>query len=191
MVIGYLISVVLGIFLGLTIARFKYLTENLSSMILGLQTLPSICWLPFALLWYGPNESAIIFLIAIGSTFAITLATLSGIQNVNPIFIRAGKTLGAKGFRAYKDIIIPASLPILIAGLKQGWAFAWRGLMAGEMISATRGLGQVLMAGREWGGISQVVAVMVVIIFLGLTIDKLVFSNIEANIRFRWGLNKT
>lgn len=190
LLVGFFISLVLGISIGLVVVRYKYLDENLSAMILGLQTLPSICWLPFALLWYGPNESAIIFVIAIGSTFAITLATLGGIKNVNPLYLRAAKTLGAQGIKGYWSVVIPAALPALITGMKQGWAFAWRGLMAGEMLSATKGLGQVLMVGREFGGISQVVAVMVVIIILGLTVDKLLFNNVECNIRHRWGLDR-
>lgn len=187
---GFMISVVLGTILGLVVVRSKYLDENFSAMILGMQTLPSICWLPFAILWYGPNEEAIIFVIAIGSTFAITLATLSGIKNVSPLYLRAARTLGAKGVKGYWNVVLPAALPALVAGMKQGWAFAWRGLMAGEMLTATKGLGQVLTAGRDWGGISQVAAVMVVIIILGLAVDKFIFHQVESNIRHRWGLDR-
>lgn len=189
--LGFGISLILGTVLGLIVVRSKYLDENFSAMILGLQTLPSICWLPFAILWYGPNEGAIIFVIAIGSTFAITLATMSGIKNVNPLYLRAAQTMGAKGVKGYWNVVLPAALPALVSGMKQGWAFAWRGLMAGEMLSATKGLGQVLMAGRDWGGISQVAAVMVIIIMLGLLVDKAVFHRMESNIRYRWGLDRT
>ncbi|MDK2810199.1 MAG: sulfonate transport system permease protein [Petroclostridium sp.] len=187
---GYLISLVIGVILGLMIVRFKYIDENLSSLIVGLQTLPNICWLPFAILWYGLNESAIIFVIAIGSTFAITIAIESGIKNVNPLYIRAAKTMGARGIKTYWNIIIPAALPSIISGMKQGWSFAWRALMAGEMMSASIGLGQVLMMGRELADISQVMAVMIVIIILGLIVDKLFFGRIESNIRYRWGLDR-
>ena len=187
---GYFVSVVIGVVTGLTIVRFKYIDENLSALILGLQTLPSICWLPFAILWYGLNESAIIFVIAVGSAFAITIAIESGIKNVSPIYIRAAKTMGAKGFKIYWNVIIPAALPNIISGLKQGWSFAWRALMAGEMLSATKGLGQVLMMGRDLEDISQVMAVMIVIIVLGLVADKLIFGRIESNIRHRWGLDR-
>ena len=190
LIVGYMISIVLGTAIGLTIVRFKILDENISPLILGLQTLPSICWLPFAILWYGLNESAIIFVIAIGSTFAVSMAIESGIKNVNPLFIRAAKTMGASGVKIYWNVIIPASLPNVISGLKQGWSFAWRALMAGEMMSATKGLGQVLMVGRDLADISQVMAVMVVIVILGVTVDKLIFSRVESNIRQRWGLNK-
>ena len=189
-VIGYFISMVIGITLGLSLVRFKYLDEQVSSLILGLQTLPSICWLPFAVLWYGLNESAIIFVIAVGSAFAVAIAIESGMKNVNPLFIRAARTLGASGLKIYWHVIIPASLPSVISGLKQGWSFAWRALMAGEMLLATKGLGQVLMIGRDLSDISQVVAIMIVIVILGVAVDKFVFGRIEASIRHKWGLDR-
>ena len=188
--LGYLLSIILGIVVGLGIVRFKYLDENISPLILGLQTLPSICWLPFSILWFGLNESAIIFVITVGSTFAVSIAIESGMKNINPLFVRAAKTMGAKGFSLYWNVIIPASLPSIISGLKQGWSFAWRALMAGEMISATKGLGQVLMVGRDLADISQVMAIMMVIVILGVAVDKLIFGKMEINIRQRWGLDK-
>jgi len=188
--VGYSISVMIGVTIGLIIVRFKYIDENFSSLVMGLQTLPSICWLPFSILWFGLNESAIIFVIAIGSTFAISIAIESGIKNIDPLYVRAARTMGAKGFKLYRNVIIPAALPNAISGMKQGWSFAWRALMAGEMLSATKGLGQVLMVGRDLADISQVMAVMIVIILLGLVIDKLVFGRIESSIRHRWGLDR-
>lgn len=186
--IGYFTSIVIGSFIGILIVSFKYLDNHLSPLILGLQTLPSICWLPFAILWFGLNENAITFVIAIGSTFAIAMSIESGIKNVNPIIIRAARTMGASRYKLYRHVIIPAALPNIVTGLKQAWSFAWRALMAGEMLTATKGLGQVLMWGRDLADISQVMCVMVVIIMLGLLVDKLVFSAIEKNIRYRWGL---
>jgi NitT/TauT family transport system permease protein len=188
--LGYILSIIIGIVVGLAIVRFKYLDENVSPLILGLQTLPSICWLPFSILWFGLNESAIIFVITIGSTFAVSIAIESGMKNINPLFVRAAKTMGAKGFSLYWNVIIPASLPSIISGLKQGWSFAWRALMAGEMISATKGLGQVLMVGRDLADISQVMAIMIVIVVLGVAVDKLIFGKVEINIRQKWGLDK-
>ena len=185
---GYLVSLIIGLALGLLIVRYKYLDENFSALILGLQTLPSICWLPFAILWFGLNEKSIIFVIAVGSIFAIAMATEAGIKNVNPIYVKAASTMGAKGFKLYWNVVIPSALPSIVAGMKQGWSFAWRGLMAGEMLSATKGLGQVLMVGRDLADISQVMAVMVVIIILGLTFDKFIFGKLEENIRYRCGL---
>jgi len=189
-IVGYLLSIFIGTFVGLAILRFKYLDEHMSPLILGLQTLPSICWLPFSILWYGLNESAIIFVITIGSTFAVAIAIESGMKNINPLFVRAAKTMGATGVALYWNVIIPASLPSIISGLKQGWSFAWRALMAGEMMSATKGLGQVLMVGRELTDISQVMAIMLVIVVLGVAVDKLIFSKVEQTIRQKWGLDK-
>lgn len=190
-IIGYSIALFLGMLLALTMLRFDYLSENLSPLILGLQTLPSICWLPFAILWFGLKESSIIFVIAIGSTFAIAIATESGIKNISPLYLRAAKTMGAKGLKAYWNVILPAALPTIVSGMKQGWSFAWRALMAGEMLSATTGLGQVLMVGRDLADINQVVAVMVIIIVLGLAVDKLLFERIEKSLRYKWGLDRT
>lgn len=188
LIIGYLLSVVIGLALGLFIVRYKYLGQNIKSLLLGLQTLPSICWLPFAILWYGLSEKTIIFVIAMGSIFAISIATEGAINNVYPLYIKSAKTMGAKGMKLYLNVVVPASLPSIVAGLKQGWSFAWRALMAGEMLVATRGLGQVLMIGRDLADISQVLAVMIVIIAIGLLLDNVVFGRVEANIRQKWGL---
>ncbi|MBN2285010.1 MAG: ABC transporter permease [Tissierellales bacterium] len=186
--IGYTTSIGIGTLIGVLMVSFKFLDKHLSSLVLGLQTLPSICWLPFAILWFGLNENAITFVIAIGSTFAIAMSIESGIKNVNPLFIRAARTMGSKGYKLYRTVIIPAAMPNIVMGLKQAWSFAWRALMAGEMLTATKGLGQVLMWGRDLADISQVMGVMIVIIILGLVVDKLVFSAVEKNIRHKWGL---
>lgn len=187
-IMGYGISIAIGLILGLFIVKFKYIDENLTPLILGVQTLPSICWLPFAILWYGLNESSIIFVIVIGSVFSIAISVESSIKNINPIYIRAARTLGAKGWKIYSDVILPASLPGIVSGLKQGWSFAWRALMAGEMLSTTTGLGQILMMGRDLADISQVMAVMLVIIVLGLIVEKFIFGKVEKSVRHRWGM---
>lgn len=188
MLMGYSISLVIGILLGFLLSHFKSIGESFNGLILGLQTLPSICWIPFAILWFGLNESAILFVIAIGAIFSIAMATEMGIRNVNPIYLKAGKNMGARGAKLYFNVIIPASLPSIVSGMKQGWSFSWRGLMAGEMLSSSKGLGQVLMSGRDLADINQVTMVMVLIIIIGFSIDKLVFGNIENKIREVWGL---
>lgn len=188
--IGYFISIVVGLLLGLIAARFKYLESSLSSLFLGLQTLPNVCWIPFAILWYGLNESAIIFVVAIGSTFSVAISVESGIKNINPIYIKVARTMGSKGYSLYKEIIYPAAFPNVISGMKQGWSFAWRALMAGEMLSASIGLGQLLMMGREVFDMSQVIAIMLVIIAIGVTVDRLVFGRLESRVRYRWGLQQ-
>lgn len=189
LVSGYFISLFFGITIGLLVVKYKYIDENFKSLILGLQTLPSIVWLPFAVLWFGLNENAITFVIAIGSTFAIAISTESGIKNIDPLYIKAARTLGAKMLKLYFYVIIPAVLPYLISGMKQGWSFAWRALMAGEMLIGTKGLGHVLMIGRDLGDITQVVAVMIIIIILGIIFDKFIFGRIEDDIRYKWGFN--
>ena len=188
--LGYSLSILFGSLIGLIMIISKSFGEHISSLILGLQTLPSICWLPFSILWFGLNEKAIIFVIVIGSTFAIAISIESGIKNVNPLYIKAGITMGARKSKLYRYIILPAALPNIITGLKQAWSFAWRALMAGEMLMATKGLGQILMWGRDLADISQVVAVMIIIIVLGLIVDKYVFSYIEEKILLKWGLLK-
>ncbi|GAB4261576.1 MULTISPECIES: ABC transporter permease [Thermincola] len=187
---GYFISLVIGLTLGLTVVRVRYLDENLSPLLLGLQTLPSICWLPLAILWFGIGEDSIIFVIAIGSIFSISMAAVSGIKNVPPLYMRVAKTMGAKGLKAYTTVVIPAALPSIISGMKQGWSFAWRALMAGEMLSPKDGLGYALTVGRDLADMNQVVSVMIIIIVLGLVIDKLIFGRLESSIRYRWGLDR-
>lgn len=191
MLIGYLVAAILGVVVGLAIVKSEFLDKNLRPLILGFQTLPSVCWLPFAILWYGLSEKAIIFVTAIGSIFSITLAVESGIKNVNPLYIKAAKTMGATGLRLYLNVIFPASLPFVISGMKQGWSFAFRALMAGEMLFATKGLGQVLMVGRDLADMSQVISVMIVTIVFGLVIEKAIFGPLENQIRIRWGLKNT
>ncbi len=189
-VAGYLLSMVFGVALGLLTVRFKEFGRQMSSFIMGLQTLPSICWIPFAILWFGIGESAILFVIVVGSAFSIATAVQDGIRNINPIYLRAARTMGSSGFGYYRDIVFPASLPTLISGLKQGWSFAWRALMAGEMLAATKGVGVILMQGRDFADINQVMAMMIVIVALGLLIDKLVFGRAERAVRRKWGLDR-
>ncbi|TLM98117.1 ABC transporter permease [bacterium] len=187
---GYLIALTLGLPLGILIARVKFFKNTAGSLIAGLQPLPSICWLPLAVLWIGLNENAIIFIILIGATFSITTATEAGVRNVPPLFVRAARTMGAKGWRIYGDVLLPAALPTIITGMKLAWAFAWRALMAGELLSSGVGLGQVLMYGRDLADMSMVIAVMIIIAVLGQLIDRLFFSNMEQKVRRKWGLER-
>lgn len=176
---GFLISVAAGILFGILIIQSEYLARNLKPLLLGIQTLPSICWVPFAILWFGLKESAIIFVVVMGSVFSISLSVESGIKEVPPIYIKAAKTMGVSQGRMYTKVIFPAALPSFVAGLKQAWSFAWRALMSGEVMSASVGLGYTLMMGRDLADINQVMTVMLVIILIGIVIDKGIFSNIE------------
>lgn len=189
--IGYGISIGIGVSLGLLIGRFRIFDETLGSLISGLQTLPTICWLPLSLLWFGLNDMAIIFLVFMGAVLSIATGTDSGVKNVPPLYIRAAKTMGARRWKLYFEVIIPAALPHIIIGMKQGWSFAWRSLMAGELLIVCLGLGHLMMIGRELNDMSQVIAVMLVIIMIGILVDRLFFLKVERRIRERWGLVKS
>ncbi len=186
--IGFGISAVVGMTLGLAIGRIRLLDETIGSLVLGLQALPSICWLPLALLWFGLSETAILFVVVMGALLSITLATEAGVKNTPPLYLRAARNLGARGWRLYALVILPAALPAIITGMKLGWSFAWRSLMAGELLYVSLGLGQLLMMGRDLNDMSQVVAVMLVIIAIGLAVDRLIFAPLESRVRERWGL---
>lgn len=190
LLIGYLISLVLGLFLGLFLFRWKILDETLGSLILGLQTLPSICWMPLALLWFGLNDRAIIFVIVIGSVLSMTLSTKTAISHVPALWVRAARTMGARGWMLQSRVVFPAAFPALLEGMKQGWSFAWRSLMGGELLFVTFGLGHLMNMGRELNDMGQVVAVMVVIVCLGLITERLVFSVIEQKVVKLWGFKR-
>lgn len=185
---GFAISVVIGVIFGILILRSKFLARNLKPLILGVQTLPSICWVPFAILWFGLGESAIIFVVVMGSAFSISLAVEGAIRNIPPIYTKAAKTMGVSSSFMYQKVIFPAALPALLSGLKQGWSFAWRALMSGEVMSAVTGLGYTLMVGRDLADINQVMTIILVIIFLGIIIDKGIFSTWEHRVLKKRGL---
>jgi NitT/TauT family transport system permease protein len=175
MLVGYGLSVVLGMILGLGIASSKFLEETVGGLLVSLQSLPSICWLPIAVLWFGLTEKAILFVVVMGSLLSVTISMETGRKQLPKIYSMAGRNLGAKGMRLFFHVTLPASLPYIVTGLKQGWAFAWRSLISGEMIFVSLGLGQLLMMGRDLNDMSQVIAVMILIIALGYLVDGLVF----------------
>ena len=188
--IGFAISLIIGIILGVIITKFHYLSTNLKPLILGIQTLPSICWVPFAILWFGLTEQAIIFVVVMGSAFSIALTIESAIKNIPPLYIKAAKTMGTPTTMLYTKVIFPAALPAFVAGLKQAWSFAWRALMSGEVMSASVGLGYTLMLGRNLADINQVMTIMLIILLLGIVMDKGIFSNMENHILKKRGLIK-
>lgn len=186
--VGFGIAIIIGVFLGILIIQSRYLERNLKPVLLGIQTLPSICWVPFAILWFGLNESAIIFVVTMGSAFGIAIGVESAVKNVPPYYIRAAQTMGITKSKLYRKVIFPAILPSLIGTLKQGWSMAWRALMSGEVMSASVGLGYTLMIGRDLADINQVMTVMIVIILIGIVIDKGIFSTWENSILRKRGL---
>ncbi len=186
--IGYAISVVLGMVLGLGVASSKFLEETMGGLLVSLQSLPSICWWPLALLWFGLSQNAILFVVIMGSLLSVTLAMEDGRKQMPKIYSMAGRNLGATGFQLFLHVLLPASLPFVVSGLKQGWAFAWRSLITAEMLYLSLGLGQVLMMGRDLNDMSAVIAVMILIVAIGYVIDGIVFKSIERHLQRKWGL---
>ena len=189
--IGYSISVAIGILLGLLLASSEFLEQTLGGLVVSLQSLPSICWLPIAVLWFGLSEKAILFVVIMGSVLSVTMSMEAGRKQMPKIYTLAGRNLGARGLKLFLYVLFPASLPYLVTGLKHGWAFAWRSLIAGEMIFVTLGLGQLLMMGRDLNDMSQVLAVMILIVAIGYIVDGLMFKTMEKKLQYRWGLSPT
>ena len=150
--------------------------------------MPSICWLPLGILWFGLTDAAILLVIILGSLFSMTIATEDGIKHISPIYVKAARTMGSGGFGLYWGVVLPAALPSIVSGLKQGWSFAWRSLMAGELLFVSLGLGHLLQMGRELNDVARVFAVMTVIVAIGLFVDSFVFGAVQKKIRIRWGL---
>jgi NitT/TauT family transport system permease protein len=181
--IGYATAVAIGVVLGILVARVAVLRKAIGSAILGLQSMPSIVWFPLAILLFGLNETAIFFVVILGAAPAIAGGLLSGVDHVQPILVRVGLNL-------YRYVILPAALPSFVGGLKQGWAFAWRSLMAGEIIGIVGhqvSLGQQIQFARDFSDTEQLLAIIVVIFVIGVMIDSL-FGIVDRGIRRRWGL---
>ncbi|HVS50441.1 MAG TPA: ABC transporter permease [Candidatus Dormibacteraeota bacterium] len=188
--IGYAIAVAIGSAFGILVARVAVLRKAIGSAILGLQSMPSIAWFPLAILLFGLNETAIFFVVVLGAAPAIAGGLLSGVDHVQPLLVRVGHVMGARGLSLYRYVILPAALPSFIGGLKQGWAFAWRSLMAGEIINIVGhqvSLGQQIQFARDFADAEQLLAIIVVIFVIGVVIDSL-FGILDRGIRRRWGL---
>ena len=193
LMLGYLIGLVGGLPLGLLTARWNIMRDTVGTLALGLQTLPSVTWVPLALLWFGQTEAAMLFVVVMGTLWSVVIAADTGVRNVPPIYRRAALTMGSKRLHMWLTVILPASLPFLVSGMKQGWAFAWRSLMAAEIfvtILTGFGLGQLLHFGRDSSAMDQVLGIMLVIVVIGLLVDKIFFSPIERFLHRRWGTSQ-
>ena len=190
LLVGYGIGLAVGLPLGMLTSTSQFFQDTLGSLALGLQTLPSVCWIPLTLLWFGQTETAMLFVVVMGTMWSVLIATDTGARSISPIYARAARTMGSEGFHQWTRVIIPASLPFLISGMKQGWAFAWRSLMAAEIyvtILTGFGLGHLLHYGRELSAMDQVIGIMLVIVVIGLVADKVLFSPWERFLHRRWG----
>ncbi|MFD5115495.1 ABC transporter permease [Streptomyces sp. NPDC058391] len=185
--LGFLLALVIGTPLGLLVARVKFVRAAIGPILSGLQSLPSVAWVPPAVIWLGLNDSMMYAVILLGAVPSIANGLVSGVDQVPPLFLRAGRTLGATGLRGTWHIVMPAALPGYLAGLKQGWAFSWRSLMAAEIIASSPdlgvGLGQLLENGRTASSMPMVFLAIFLILIVGIAIDLLIFSPLE-----RWVL---
>jgi NitT/TauT family transport system permease protein len=189
LLLGLGIALLLGTSLGVLLAKSKTADDTLGSLILAFQSVPSIVWLPLAIIWFGLNSTAIIFIVVLGGTFVMTLNIRTGVQNVSPLYIRAAQTMGVKGLDLFIRVIFPASIPYVVTGARLAWAFAWRALMAGELMSTGPGLGYTLRFASDFANMSLVVGVMIIIGVIGSFVDQLIFKKIEMSVMKRWGLN--
>lgn len=188
MAVGYSLAIVAGLALGIAMGTVKWVDETLGSLVLGLQSLPSVTWFPLAVLWFGLNEQAIIFVVLMGSVNSIAISARTGVRNIPPLLLRASRMFGGRPWERYLYVILPAVLPSMVQGLKLGWSFAWRSLLAAELLFVSMSLGHLLQVGRDLNDVSQVIAIMLAIVSIGIAVDRLVFGRLEAWVAERWGL---
>lgn len=189
MALGFSISAVIGLGIGLLMGVSRVINGCLRSLFLGLQTLPTAAWVPISLLLFGLSDRGIYFVIVMSSVAAVAIATSAGILNIPPLYLRAARTLGTPAYAMPYRVIIPAALPSIVTGIKLGWTLGWHGVVSAELIKSSVGLGYLLYMGRELNDASQVLAVMVLTILFGLVLDRFLFGRIEKRIRARWGLD--
>jgi len=190
-VVGFAVAVVIGTVIGLAVSQSNVLRRGVGSLIAGLQSMPSIVWFPFAILLFGITETAIFFVIILGAAPSISSGLISGVDHIPPVLLRAGSILGARGLTSWRHVVLPAALPSFVAGLKQGWAFSWRSLMAGELlviIASRPSIGTELAFAREFVRPPMMLAMMIVVLFIGIVVDSLVFGILERRLRRNRGL---
>jgi NitT/TauT family transport system permease protein len=189
-VIGFGLAVIIGSVIGALVSRIAPLRSAVGSLITGLQTLPSIAWFPFAIILFGINTTAILFVIVLGAAPSIANGLIAGVDYTPPLLLRAGKMMGLSRLSLYRHLILPASLPAFVAGLRQGWAFAWRSLMAGELlvlIANQPSLGVLLSTDQDQADMQGATSIIIVILILGIIVHTL-FDRADRAIRRRWGL---
>jgi NitT/TauT family transport system permease protein len=189
--VGFATSIIIGVTVGLAMVKFPGFGKTMNSFAVGLQSFPSVAWVPFAILLIGLNDFGILFVVIMSSVFSVMMSTYSGISNISPIYIRAARNMGAKSFSLFRYVMIPAATPSLLIGIKQAWSFAWHALIGAEiLIAASVGLGHILLVGREFQLMDQIIASMITIFAIGLLFDRVMFSKLEDKVRDKWGLNQ-
>jgi sulfonate transport system permease protein len=188
--IGFALALVIGSVIGAVVSRVRPLRAAVGSLLTGLQTMPSIAWFPFAIILFGLTTQAIMFVIVLGAAPSVANGLIAGVDYTPPLLLKAGHMMGLRRLSLYRHVIIPASLPAFVAGLKQGWAFAWRSLMAGELlvvIANQPSLGVLLQTDQDQADMASATAIIIVILVIGIVVDS-VFSTADRSLRRRWGL---
>ncbi|CAM5744031.1 Riboflavin transport system permease protein RibX [Mycolicibacterium aubagnense] len=188
--VGFGLALLLGAALGGVLSRNRLLRNTFGPIIAGLQTMPAIAWFPFAIIFFGLNTSAILFVIVIGAAPSVALGVIAGADHIPPLQLRAARIMGLRRFALYRHVILPASLPTFVSGLRQAWAFAWRSLMAGElvvMVAGTASIGVLLQNAQNMSDMPLAIAVMIVVLAIGVVVDS-VFGLADRQIRRYWGL---
>lgn len=188
--IGYSLAIFLGIFLGVAMGLVKFLDEGISGVLLGLQSMGHAAWVPFAVLFFGENELAVIFIVQISAMIVITLNTESGIKFVSPQLINQARISGMKGIALFREVVLPAAVPSIITGMRLGWAFSWRGLVTAEILVSGLGVGHILMRSKDQKDMSYVLATMLLIASISIIVDNLIFKRLESSVRKKWGITK-
>ena len=188
MVIGYTLVMAVGIGFGILIGRLPLMDQVLGSLAVAVHAIPGAAWVPLAIIWFGMTEQAVIFTILLGASGIVVVETDTGIREVPPPIRRAARTLGARGLRYFWFVVVPAATPKIVNGLRLAWAFGWRALMAGELLTSVSGLGQRLNVVAKTGALDQLLALMLLIALIGVAVDGLIFKRLEHAVRVRWGL---
>ena len=188
MLVGYALVMVIGISGGLLLGRFRFLDQLVGSLAVATHAIPGAAWVPLAIVWFGASERAVIFTILLGAVGIVVVNTDTGIREVPPLIVRAARTMGARGVKYFWFVVVPAAIPKIVDGLRLAWAFGWRALMAGELLTSVSGLGQLLSRVAKAQQLDQLLAIMLLIALIGIAVDGLVFKRLEHEVRVRWGL---
>lgn len=188
MLVGYLLVMAIGVSGGILLGRFPLMDQLMGSLAVAIHAIPGAAWVPLSIIWFGMTEQAVIFTIVLGAAGIVVVNTDTGIREVPPLIARAARTMGAQGVKYFWFVVVPAAIPKIVDGLRLAWAFGWRALMAGELLTSISGLGQRLNQVAKAGELDQLLAIMLLIATIGITIDGLIFKRLEHAVRVRWGL---
>ncbi len=189
LLLAFVLAIVVGTALGFLFARYRLIDDTIGFLVVALQTIPSIAWLPFAIIWFGMGDFAVIFITTLGATWTMAMASRTGIKNIPSIYIKAAQTMGTgDGLRMFYQVMVPAAFPHMMTGVRVAWAFAWRALVAGELIAKGVGLGQLLQDGRNLADTALMLCIVIIIAVLGTVSDHFCFKRLEDKLLVRYGL---